>query len=89
MCVARRNGSEVLSLREANGLEPLPEEGPLFFPDPTAPPAGACGKPVQVLDEFDAPAGWLGPVCHPPAARQAAGGKPTPEAAAERTRTQN
>jgi len=89
VCTARRNGAEVLALYEANAFEPLPAEGPLFYPDPTAPPAGACGKPVQVLDEFDAPAGWLGPVCHPQAARQAAGGKPTPEAAPERTRTQN
>ena len=63
VCTARRNGSEVLSMREANGYEPLPAEGPLFYPDSNAPPAGACGKPVQVLDEFDAPAGWLGPQC--------------------------
>lgn len=65
VCVAQRNGSEVISLREANNLEMLPEEGPLFYPDPTAPPGGACGKPVQILDENDAPTGWLGPVCTP------------------------
>jgi len=68
VCSARRNGLQVLSLREANEFEPLPAEGPLFYPDPSAPPAGACGKPVQVLDEFDAPAGWLGPQCPAPAA---------------------
>jgi uncharacterized protein len=75
VCVARRNGQEVLSLREANAFEPLPAEGPLFYPDPSAPPAGACGKPVQVLDEFDAPVGWVGPACSPVAA-----GKPAPPA---------
>jgi uncharacterized protein len=69
VCVARRNGSEVLSLREANEYEPLPPEGPLFYPDPS-PPANACGKPVQVLDELDAPVGWVGPGC--PAAPAAA-----------------
>jgi hypothetical protein len=58
-----RNGSQVLSFRETNIYEPLPPEGPLFYPDPTAPPAGACGKPVQVLDEYEAPVGWLGPQC--------------------------
>lgn len=67
VCTARRNGSEVLSLREANDYEPLPAEGPLFYPDSNAPPASACGQPVQVLDEFDAPTGWLGPRCPAPA----------------------
>jgi len=65
VCVARRNGTEVISLREANNLEMLPEEGPLFYPDPSAPPAAACGKPVQILDENDTPTGWLGPACSP------------------------
>jgi uncharacterized protein len=64
VCVARRNGSEVVSLRETNEYEPLPAEGPLFYPDPS-PPANACGKPVQVLDELDAPVGWVGPRCPP------------------------
>jgi uncharacterized protein len=63
VCVARRNGSEVLAMRAANAYEPLPPEGPLFYPDPNAPPAGACGKPVQVLDEHEAPVGWVGPAC--------------------------
>jgi len=65
VCVAKRNGTEVISLREANNLETLPEEGPLFYPDPSTPPKGACGKPVQILDENDAPTGWLGPACNP------------------------
>lgn len=72
MCVARRNGSEVLSLREANNYEPLPQDGPVFYPDPTAAPAGACGKPIQVLDELDAPVGWLGPRCDPAPNQRAA-----------------
>ena len=63
VCTATRNGAQVLSFREANLYEPLPAEGPLFYPDPTAPPAGACGTPVQVLDEYDAPVGWIGPQC--------------------------
>lgn len=63
VCTATRNGAQVLGFREANSYEPLPPEGPLFYPDPTAPPAHACGKPVQVLDEYDAPVGWLGPQC--------------------------
>ena len=25
--------------------------------------ARACGKPIQILDENDAPSGWLGPGC--------------------------
>jgi hypothetical protein len=65
VCVARRNGSEVLSMRTVNAYEPLPPEGPLFYPDPTAPPAGACGKPVQVLDEHETAVGWIGPACEP------------------------
>ncbi len=67
VCIARRNGAELLAFRETNNLEPLPAEGPLFYPD-VRPPPGACGKPVQVLDEFDAPVGWLGPACPSPAA---------------------
>ena len=73
LCVARRNGSEVLSLRPVNAYEALPPEGPLFYPDPSSPPATACGKPVQVLDEHEAPAGWVGPACAPTAARPAEG----------------
>jgi uncharacterized protein YecT (DUF1311 family) len=63
VCTAARNGSQVLDFHEANLYETLPPEGPLFYPDPTAPPAGACGTPVQVLDEHEAPVGWLGPQC--------------------------
>ena len=63
VCLARRNGSEVLAWRETNAYEALPPEGPLFYPDPSGLPAGACGKPVQVLDEYDAPVGWVGPAC--------------------------
>jgi uncharacterized protein YecT (DUF1311 family) len=69
VCTAQRDGSDVVGLRDANPFEPLPEEGPLFYPDPSAPPADACGKPVQILDEFDAPVGWLGPSCAPKAAK--------------------
>jgi uncharacterized protein len=65
VCVARRNGSQVLAFREANNYEELPPEGPLFYPDPSAAPANACGKPVQVLDEYEAPVGWVGPACAP------------------------
>jgi uncharacterized protein len=65
LCGAQRNGSEVLSLRAVNAHEDLPAEGPLFYPDPGTPPGGACGKPVQVLDEYEAPAGWVGPACGP------------------------
>lgn len=65
MCVASRNGLEVFSLREVNEYETLPEGGPIFYPDPSAAPADACGKPVQILDESDAPSGWLGPSCAP------------------------
>jgi uncharacterized protein len=71
VCVARRDGSEVLALRTVNAYEPLPPEGPLFYPDPSAPPAGACGKPIQVLDEHEAPVGWVGPACEPPPAKGA------------------
>jgi len=71
VCVAKRNGAEVISFREANNLETLPEEGPLFYPDPSTPPKGACGKPVQILDENDAPTGWLGPTCNPKPAQNA------------------
>ena len=63
VCVARRNGSEVIALRPANAYESLPAEGPMFYPDPSAAPADACGKPVQVLDEHEAPVGWIGPAC--------------------------
>jgi uncharacterized protein len=63
LCTARRNGSEVLTLHAVNSYESLPPEGPLFYPDPGAPPASACGNPVQVLDEHDAPTGWVGPAC--------------------------
>jgi hypothetical protein len=73
VCTAVRNGSQVLSFRETNIYEPLPPEGPLFYPDPTAPPAGACGKPVQVLDEYEAPVGWLGPQCAETAKQTPAG----------------
>jgi hypothetical protein len=38
--------------------EPLPAEGPLFYPDLTR-PAGACGSRCSA-DEFDAPAGGSG-----------------------------
>jgi uncharacterized protein len=69
MCVASRNGLELFSLREANSYEELPQPGPIFYPDPSAAPADACGKPVQILDENDAPAGWLGPACPPKVAR--------------------
>jgi uncharacterized protein len=65
VCTARRNGSEVVGFRAANAYENLPAEGPLFYPDPNAVPAGACGKPVQVLDEYEAPVGWIGPACAP------------------------
>jgi hypothetical protein len=65
----------VFALREANDYETLPEPGPVYYPDPSAPPAGACGKPVQILDENDAPSGWLGPSCVPKVARP-----PAPEA---------
>jgi hypothetical protein len=73
LCVARRNGSEVLSLRLVNAYENLPPEGPLFYPDPSSAPSNACGKPVQVLDEHEAPVGWVGPACAPTAAKAAEG----------------
>jgi uncharacterized protein len=72
MCVAAASGLEVYGLREANDYETLPEPGPIYYPDPSAPPAGACGPPVQVLDENDAPTGWLGPNCAPKVAKPAA-----------------
>jgi uncharacterized protein len=73
LCVARRNGTEVLSLRPANAYESLPPEGPLFYPDSSTPPAAACGKPIQVLDEHEAPVGWVGPACPPPPAKSVEG----------------
>jgi uncharacterized protein len=75
VCTARRNGSEVLGFQSANEYQDLPPEGPLFYPDPTAAPSGACGQPVQVLDEYEAPVGWVGRACEP-AAPQA---KPAPD----------
>ena len=71
LCVAARNGLEVYSLRAGNEYEALPEPGPIYYPDPSAPPTGACGTPVQILDENDAPAGWLGPSCAPKVAKPA------------------
>ena len=71
VCVVRRDASSVLEVRDANAYERLPEEGPIFYPDPSAAPADACGKPVQILDEVDAPSGWLGPSCAPKAATPA------------------
>jgi uncharacterized protein len=65
VCTARRNGSEVMGFRATNAYEPLPAEGPLFYPDPAGSPANACGTPVQVLDEYEAPVGWIGPACAP------------------------
>ena len=65
MCVAAASGLEVFSLRETNDYETLPPPGPIYYPDPSAPPLGACGKPIQILDENDAPSGWLGPSCAP------------------------
>lgn len=82
MCVAAGSGLEVFSLREANEYETLPEPGPIYYPDPSAAPAGACGTPIQILDENDAPAGWLGPSCAPRLAQPAPPG-PDPEAAPE------
>ena len=52
----------------ANNYEALPPEGPLFYPDPNPAPASACGKPVQLLDEYEAPVGWIGPACGRPKA---------------------
>jgi uncharacterized protein YecT (DUF1311 family) len=69
LCVVQRDASQVLELRDTNPYEPLPEEGPIFYPDPSAPPPDACGKPVQILDELDAPSGWLGPSCTPKRAK--------------------
>ena len=69
VCVASRNGLTLFSLREASSYEELPEPGPIFYPDPSSAPAQACGKPVQILDENDAPAGWLGPSCAPKVAK--------------------
>lgn len=63
LCIAMRNGSKVLSITEPNAYQDLPEEGPFFYPDFAAPPRDACGTPVQILDQADAPAGWLGPKC--------------------------
>jgi uncharacterized protein YecT (DUF1311 family) len=80
VCMVRRDASEVVGIRDANPYEPLPEEGPLFYPDPTSAPADACGKPVQILDELDAPSGWLGPSCAPKVAKPAQPQK-DPEAA--------
>jgi hypothetical protein len=82
MCVAAGSGLEVFSLREANDYETLPEAGPIYYPDPSAPPAGACGPPIQILDENDAPAGWLGPSCTPKVAKPAEP-EPDPEASPE------
>lgn len=82
MCVAAGSGLEVYSLREANEYETLPEPGPIYYPDPSAPPSGACGTPIQILDENDAPAGWLGPSCAPKVARPALP-EPDPEASPE------
>jgi uncharacterized protein YecT (DUF1311 family) len=69
VCVVQGDASQVVELRDTNPYEPLPEEGPIFYPDPSAPPADACGKPVQILDELDAPSGWLGPSCTPKRAK--------------------
>jgi uncharacterized protein len=82
MCVADSNGLQVFSLREPNEYETLPEPGPIYYPDPSSPPAGACGTPVQILDENDAPSGWLGPSCAPKVARPAEP-EPDPEASPE------
>jgi uncharacterized protein len=66
VCVARRTGAEVLSLRAVNRYESLPAEGPIYYPDPNTAPRHTCGKPVQVLDEYEAPVGWVGPACQAP-----------------------
>jgi len=65
MCVAAASGLEIFILRETNDYEELPPPGPIYYPDPAAPPVRACGKPIQILDENDAPSGWLGPNCAP------------------------
>jgi len=82
MCVAAASGLEVFSLREANDYETLPAPGPVYYPDPSAPPAAACGKPIQILDENDAPSGWLGPGCAPTVATPQSAA-PDPEASAQ------
>jgi len=82
MCVAAASGLEVFSLREPNEYETLPEPGPIYYPDPSSPPAGACGTPIQILDENDAPAGWLGPSCAPKVAKPVEP-EPDPEASPE------
>jgi uncharacterized protein len=82
MCVAAASGLEVFSLREPNEYETLPEAGPIYYPDPSSPPAGACGTPIQILDENDAPAGWLGPSCAPKVAKPVEP-EPDPEASPE------
>ncbi len=76
MCVASANGMQIHSLREANSYETLPEPGPIYYPDPSGPPADACGTPIQVLDKNDAPVGWLGPSC---ASKIAAPADPEPD----------
>jgi uncharacterized protein len=84
MCVAAGNGLEVFSLREANEYETLPEPGPIYYPDPSSPPGDACGTPIQILDENDAPAGWLGPICTQKVAKPAAAApEPDPETSPE------
>jgi len=82
ICVASLDGMQVHGMREANSYETLPDAGPIYYPDPSAPPAEACGTPVQILDRNDAPVGWLGPSCAP---KVAAPAEPVhdPEAAAE------
>jgi uncharacterized protein len=69
LCIVQRDASQVLELRDTNPHESPSGEGPIFYPDPSAPPPHACGKPVQILDELDAPSGWLGPSCTPKRAR--------------------
>ncbi len=57
VCVARRDGTKVITLREQFAEEKLPEAGPYFYVGSVA-PRGKC-KPVKVLDPNDKVAGWL------------------------------
>ena len=58
VCYAKKDGTEA-NVRKREGVETLPEEGPILWLGSGPPPKEACGKPVQVLDTDDTPVGWL------------------------------
>jgi uncharacterized protein len=56
VCIAHRDGSSVIDMREKSAEEKLPEPGPYLYLAP--PPKAQCGA-VQVIDANDQLVGWL------------------------------